>query len=441
MNFVRLESVFTDTANRTIRELSKVYGNKLLLKEKIRSIGKGIIDSETIRGKKILLKPNWVVQDKKEGDENCLRTNDSFLLAALEILLENKPASIIIGDAPIQGCQWEDMLSDEFFQIVETLSTKYSVPIKIMDFRRTTFDPYENVLIKEKRALSNYTIFDLGEDSYLESISSVKSTFRILDYSADKLFDSHSRGKHQYCIIKEFFDADLVISMPKIKTHQKVGITGALKNIVGLVGDKDYLPHHRVGGVGFDGDCYPGKNILRRISEWLLDNANRHQGRKAYWFLRWGAIIIWKLSMPKRIHQLGAGWYGNDTAWRMVMDLNKIAIFGRKDGTLSEEPQRELYSLCDGIVGGQGDGPLNPKALPLGVICFSNNSSMSDICMATLMGFDIQKISLLSSAYQNVQQQNIELTLNDVKIELSDLSSLSIPTTPPPGWVNHLAKK
>jgi len=100
-----------------------------------------------------------------------------------------------------------------------------------------------------------------------------------------------------------------------------------------------------------------------------------------------------------------------------------------------------IYSLCDGIIGGQGNGPLEPQPLPLGVICFSNDSSMTDICMAVLMGFDIQKIALLMNAYKNVHLRKSELTLNDAKINLSDLSSLSTPTTPPPGWVDHLGKK
>lgn len=441
MNFVRIESVYTDKKNRTTEELAKVYGNSDLLKEKIRFIFKGVLGREAIQGKKILLKPNWVSHNRKENDEICLRTNDLFLLAALEIFLENKPASIIIGDAPIQGCYWESILNSPFVHAIEKLSNKYSIPVTIKDFRRVTFDPNQNNPTTERNPLSNYVIFDLGKDSYLEPISSTKNIFRVTDYNPDRLAESHTIGKHKYCITKELFEADLVISMPKIKTHQKAGITGALKNIVGLNGDKDYLPHHRIGGVGFGGDCYPGKNILRRTAEWALDNANRYQGKKRYRLLRLGALVSWKLSMPKQTHHLGAAWHGNDTVWRMVMDLNKIIIFGKNDGTFSNEPQRELYSLCDGIIGGQGDGPLNATPLPLGIISFSNNSSMNDICMAQLMGFDIQKIALLRSAYQDIKNLNIEIILNNIKINLSELSSLSIPTTPPPGWVDHLSQK
>ena len=441
MDFVNIETLFCEERGRTIENLLKLYDNKVLLKDKIRKVGKGILDNDSIiRNKRILLKPNWVTHNGKDVDKICLRTNDSFLFATVELLLENKPSSILIGDAPIQGCDWEKMLRKQFYDAIAELSIIHSVPIMIKDFRRVTFDPRINNPTTEINTLSNYIIFDLGKDSYLEPISSTKNIFRVIDYDPDRLAKSHTIGKHKYCITKELFEADSVISMPKIKTHKMAGITGALKNIVGLTGDKEYLPHHRVGGVGSGGDCYPGKSILRRLSEFALDNANRHQGKMKYWVWRLGAAIFWRLSRPKKVHQLGAGWHGNDTCWRMVMDLNKIAIFGKKDGTLSNEPQRVIYSLCDGIVGGQGNGPLDPQPLPLGVICFSNNSSMTDICMATMMGFDIQKISLLRTAYSNVLFQNLELTLNEKRVDLSDLSTYSVPTNPPPGWIDYLLK-
>lgn len=439
MNFVRIENVFTGEKDRTIEILSKVYNDNEFLKEKIRLIVNGILDSSAIKGKKVLLKPNWVLQNKVKDDEICLRTNNSFLLAALEVLLEKKPASIIIGDAPIQSCNWEKMLSKPFLRTIVAMSAKYSLPIAIKDFRRVTFDPSQNILTKERKPLSNYIIFDVGKESYLEPISSIKNNFRVIDYAPDRLANSHSIGMHKYCIAKEFFEVDIVISMPKIKTHQKAGITGTLKNLVGLNGDKDYLPHHRVGGVGFGGDCYPGKNILRRTSEWALDMANKQQGKKVYRFLRLAAIVFWKLSIPKKVHQLDAGWFGNDTVWRMVLDLNKIAIFGKEDGTLSNIPQRELYSLCDGIIGGQGNGPLNPTPLPLGVICFSNNSPMSDICMASLMGFDYRLIPLLANISNN-DMKSVEILLNEKKVSLNDLSKMSIDTLPPPGWVDYFGK-
>ncbi|MBK6345975.1 MAG: DUF362 domain-containing protein [Bacteroidales bacterium] len=172
------------------------------------------------------------------------------------------------------------MLPEDFYSSVSDLGKKYSVPVNILDFRRVTFNPAENNPVKERNPLSAYLIFDLGKESCLEPISVEEGNiFRVTNYNPDRLAESHRKGMHKYCITKEIFEADLVISMPKIKTHQKSGITAALKNIVGVNGDKDYLPHHRIGGTGFGGDCYPGKSYLRLWAELAIDQANRHQGK------------------------------------------------------------------------------------------------------------------------------------------------------------------
>jgi hypothetical protein len=360
------------------------------------------------------------------------------LLAALEVILEQKPERIVIGDAPIQGCNWDKMLSQYFLEEVDKLRNTFKIPIEIKDFRRVTFDPSLNNPVKERNPLSDYLIFDLGKDSFLEPISMDKNIFRVTNYDPDRLAESHRKGVHKYCITKELFEADVIISIPKIKTHQKTGITGALKNLVGINGDKDYLPHHRIGGVGFGGDCYPGKNVFRLGAEYLLDMANRRQGKIVYKLIMLTSTIIWKLSNPQKVHNIAAGWYGNDTTWRMVLDLNKIAVFGKSDGSISDVPQRTLFSLCDGIIGGQGDGPLNPEPLPLGIISFTNSSGLNDICMGTLMGFDIEKIPLLKSTLKEVETDENTIVLNGENINREELKKHSIITTAPPGWVEHL---
>jgi len=441
-DFLKIKTVFNNNTERTVEKLSKCYLDNELLRSIINELIKDtLLKSGFLKYKKILIKPNWVRHSLQPHDEICLRTNDHFLLALIGILLEHSPSAIILGDAPLQGCKWEKMFNSSFLTRIEQLSHKYNIPIIIKDFRRVTLDPANNIVTIERHPLSEYLIFDVGKDSYLEPISLGKKKFRVTCYDPNMLAESHEKGKHRYCITKELFDADVVISVPKLKTHQKTGITGALKNLVGVNGDKAYLPHHRIGGVGNGGDCYPDKNILRYFAEKALDFANRKIGKPEYRV--WLAIssYFWKFSKPQAVHQLAAGWYGNDTCWRMVMDLNKIAIYGKKDGTLSFKPQRVLYSICDGIVGGQGDGPLNPLPLPLGIVTFSNNSAITDICTAILMGFDINKISLLKNAMPQIRFENIELFFNNENITMQDLSNWAIETIPPPGWADYLKDK
>ena len=54
-------------------------------------------------------------------------------------------------------------------------------------------------------------------------------------------------GTHEYLISRSAMDADVFINLPKLKTHKKVGVTLSLKNLVGINGDKNYLPHFCIG--------------------------------------------------------------------------------------------------------------------------------------------------------------------------------------------------
>jgi len=437
-SFLNIIKLFESEQSRTVPELSKFYDNRDLLIHFITQVSKNWLNENNLSGKRVLLKPNWVRNSWRPTDTICLRTNDNFILAALEVVLIGKPSEVTIGDAPIQGCSWDKMITVAFLGEVRKLSEMYNIPVKIKDFRRVTFNPALNKVDAELNPLSNYTIFDLGTNSYLEPITSKKKNlFRVTQYNPDRFIESHNPGVHKYCLTNDLFDSDVIISLPKIKTHQKAGITGALKNLVGLNGDKDYLPHHRLGGTDRGGDCYPGHNLLRHWAEIFQDKANRKIGKSIYWFWLRLSSVSWRLSLPKNVHHLGAAWYGNDTTWRMVMDLNRIAYYGKKDGEIAKEPQRLIFSLCDGIIGGQGDGPLNPEPLPLGLISFSNDSALNDISMATLMGIDYKKLPLLVAAEKFNPKNKPSVYLNGILTNQIDLKQLSINAKMPPGWIDY----
>lgn len=439
-SFVNIATVFEDESNRNVESLKRLYGRHLELLDYITSLVDPFLDESLIKGKRVFLKPNWVRHGRKaDHDEWCLTTHENFLVSVTEYFLLKSPRHIVIGDAPIQSCKWDVMLNKSFFSKIASLSEKYRVPIFIKDYRRVVFDPNQNVVENDRSSLDKYTIFDLGKDSYLEPISyDRKNPFRVTSYDPARLALAHGPGYHKYCITHELFDSDIVISIPKIKTHQKTGITAALKNIVGLNGDKDFLPHHRKGGNHSGGDCYPGDNPLRRISEDLLDFANSRRGKTAYWIGMKFASLFWKLSLPGKTDQVAAGWYGNDTTWRMVMDLNKIALFGTKDGKIANEVQRHYFSLGDGIIGGQGNGPLDPDPLALGIISFTNHSGMHDVICGKLMNFEIKKIKLLRTVFKLARKEKVKFYLNGDQVPLEAFDSYAISTFPPPGWIDYL---
>ncbi|SFB14023.1 hypothetical protein SAMN05216587_11543 [Selenomonas ruminantium] len=44
-------------------------------------------------------------------------------------------------------------------------------------------------------------------------------------------------------------------------------------------------------------------------------------------------------------------WYGNDTIWRTIADLNHILYYANKEGKLQEKRQRKVLIVADMIQG------------------------------------------------------------------------------------------
>lgn len=324
-------------------------------------------------------------------------------------------------------------------------------PVDIIDFRRTILRPggLSAGQDNEARGEDRYILFDLGKDSLLEPVSSPDNHFRITCYDPDILARRHGSGRHQYFLAREPFEADVIINLPKLKTHKKAGMTGALKNIVGINGNKEYLPHHRLGGTAQGGDCYPGASILKQMAEKCLDEANRNVGSLACtrWLKR--SRVLLKAQKLVGNAEIEGGWYGNDTVWRMTLDLNRLLLYGRADGTLSDTPLRKVYSLTDAIVAGEGEGPLAPTPVPIGAITFAENSAFADLVHATLMGFDPAKIPTVREAFGDFRYplttmppEACEVFCNGQRISLEELrAKYSRTFKPAAGWQGHIEWK
>lgn len=437
-SFVNIKTFFESEEKRSIEYLGQIYGDESYLYEAVKSLF-FCKDTPPINftGKRVLVKPNLVKQNESPDDEICLFTNPNLILATLKVILEQKPKSIVVGDAPIQDCHWEKMLHQDFYDKIQKLSENYMVPISVRDFRKVVFDSSTNSFGVSKRKDSDYLIFDVGNRSLLEPITDKKIKFRVTNYDPDRMKRSHAKGMHRYCIAKEVFEADIVITMPKTKTHRMACLTNSLKILVGINGDKDYLPHHRIGSKIQGGDCYKSFSLYRTCSEWLLDFANRRRGKRIYAYARRLSDKLWQLSKPNDEVSVNAGWYGNDTVWRMVMDLNLIALYGKIDGSLADIPQRIIYTLCDGIIGGQGSGPLQPEPLPLGILSFSNDPYLMDETMGLLFKLNIEKVPLLKEAARMNETKEKMYILNGKVVQLEQLKELETDVKLAPGWVRY----
>lgn len=436
-NFVEIETLYTSIENRTIDKLSDVYRDKKRLRDVVHRLMEKHFEASDIKGKSILLKPNWVRHELKESDFVCLRTNDNLLLCILEEILLFHPSKVLIADAPVQGCIWDKMITIGFLQEIDYLSEKYTTPIIVKDLRRTVADLKNNKISREIHPISDYVIFNLGEESFLEPISTAKNRFRVTCYDPDRLSAVHHNGMHKYCIAKDVFEYDVIITIPKLKTHRMAGMTNALKLLVGINGDKDYLPHHRIGSLKEGGDNYKDRNMLRSIANHIVDEANRRIGTPLGSYLNKVGVGFWKLSKPDKATLMNAGWYGNDTIWRTVMDINKIALFGDREGVIHHNQQRRLYIIMDGVIGGQGDGPLHPDPSPLGVIAISDNPYLMDVVASQLYHLDYNRIPLLREAYRQVENVDYSVYVNSENTTFNDVPKYGIDIRMSPGWEDY----
>ena len=236
-----------------------------------------------VKGKRILLKPNLVEFDPK----GVINTNPAVIEAAIDSFRSLGAAQVIVAEGPGHRRDNEYLLS---------ASGLYDV-------------------IKEHRV----RYVDLNSD----------------DVRATPLRSSFTDLKQLY-LPETLYNADLLVSMPKLKTHHWVGVTLSLKNMFGVVP---------------------------------------------------GVVYGW----PKNIlHWQGIG--------QSILDINSSLPL----------PQ---FAIVDGIVGMEGNGPLQGQAKNSGVLIFGDDLVAVDATAARLMTIEPQNIDYLATAGEflgNLNQEKIQ---------------------------------
>lgn len=130
--------------------------------------------------------------------------------------------------------------------------------------------------------------------------------YAVGDYDMAVTNARHRSPHHTYVVSRTVLDVDIVICVPKLKTHSKCGVTVSLKNMIGNIGSKDCLPHHRHGKTNQGGDEFPSDYPLR----WLLS-------ARAYASLQ-GRVspAVWKFLRRSAATFLGAGTPTNGNGTR-----------------------------------------------------------------------------------------------------------------------------
>jgi uncharacterized protein (DUF362 family) len=351
-------------------------------------------------GARVLIKPNLVLhQNEGCGGIEPLVTNPTLIRAVVEAALKADPLEVTIGDAPIQSCDLDMLLHETGLRRWADALSKRDRRFKgIRDFRRTTCVVLHGVrrAADELQSKDKFTICDLGKDSLLEPITDDDERFRVTWYDPRLLARTHRRGVHQYLVARQVLDSDVVINLPKLKTHKKAGLTCALKNSIGINGNKEYLPHHRFGGSKTGGDCYPGGSRLKLALEHLADRQNMSFSNSRGMFWRSLGLVLTRLSLLQGDRfGIDGSWSGNDTIWRTCLDMNRILLYARSNGEMDDSPQRRVIHIVDSVVAGHGNGPLAPEPLPLGLLFASDNAAAMDVVAAQVLGYEPSKIPLV----------------------------------------------
>ncbi len=407
-------------------------------------------------GQTVLIKPNLVLNHHpRGGDIQCLITHGSVVRAVLDYVLIALKGSgrIVVGDAPLQATDFSEAVRmTGILPAIEFLRSKTPVPIALVDFRQVHGLRDENGHIREWKEVpgdpAGSVTFDLGADSMLQPIAEDYQKFRVAKYPAKETRQYHNEQSHKYVIAGSVLDADVIISIPKLKTHCKAGVTLGLKNFVGTVCRKQCLAHHRALGTADGGDEYPGASLLKRIAVILEDWIDGNSSKIARLALDFLQRIDWRLMKIFNVNPYkDGGWHGNDTVWRMVLDLVRIALYGRRDGSLADTPQRKILTLLDGIVAGENEGPLEATPVPAGALVLGTNPLAVDILTASWMGYDWKKISLLRNAgsitrWQIAESKTDELRLaaSGKRYSIEDIQKADwrMDFKPPEGWRGHV---
>lgn len=327
-------------------------------------------------GMHVFIKPNWVGSSWRASCPHkdnlyCVITHPSIIEAVTDRVakaLQGK-GEIIIGDNPSIDADFNELMD---FIDLKHLETKYDVPCEILDLRPlicTDLKYYGklNRMVQQSGDPLGEVVVNLGKGSEFYGIN--PELFRgVFDEREETIF-SHTGDQQLYSYARSIYDADVYISIPKLKTHQKVGVTLNLKGLVGAVTNKNQLVHWKVGSPETGGDEYPSLDALNAAK----DAKVTHRG----------------------------AWPGNDTIWRMVVDLYR--------GLLKKE--RTYISIVDGVMGGEGQGPFCPVA--------KDSKKL-------ILGFDLLKTDIVATRLMGIEPRRIKYLNHFIESEGIDLEEISV---------------
>jgi uncharacterized protein (DUF362 family) len=402
-----------------------------LVREAIEALG---LSEDFIQcGDDVVLKPNWV----KEHDERFPGPDQWEHVVTHPSVIEGVVAwvapklrgagSITICDAPQTDSSFATLRRYCHLDamIAQCRERWPSLRIELLDLRPEEWLAVDGVTVKKTELPGDpkgSTLVRLNEESEFVGFHGLGQLYGA-SYNMAETREHHRDTTHEYLLCRTPMDADVLINIPKLKCHKKVGLTCALKNMVGINSNKNWLPHHTEGTPDQGGDQFPKATVKAKLEHSLMGRI-----KKALF----GNHLLSKLFVPlKKLGRVIFGdtqkvvrsgnWHGNDTCWRMVVDLNKCLFHFDGSGVPRKKPLRYL-AVVDGIIGGEGNGPMAPDPKACGVIVAGTNPLAVDSVCCALMGFDWKKIRMLAGAFAVQARKIADFAHDDVRVVSNDAS-------------------
>jgi uncharacterized protein (DUF362 family) len=381
-------------------------------------------------GDRVVLKPNWVKEHDERrpgpGQWEHVVTHPDVIEAVVHWVAPRLrgTGSITLCDAPQTDSSFASLRRYcGLDQMVDRCRALWpSLTIRLLDLRPEEWRAVDGVTVSQTELPGDplgSTHVRLNADSEFVGYQGLGQLYGA-SYNMAETNQHHRESTHEYLLCRTPMDADVLINLPKLKCHKKVGLTCALKNLVGINANKNWLPHHTEGTPDQGGDQFPAGTLKAKIERsWMARIKRVLFGRR--WLSRAFVPIKklgrWVFGDTGKIVRSG-NWHGNDTCWRMVVDLNKCFFHFDGEGRRRADPIRYL-AVVDAIVAGEGNGPMSPDPKPCGLIVAGVNSLAVDSVCCALMGFDWRKVKLLTGAFAvkrapiaNFEQSAIQVISN-----------------------------
>ncbi len=359
----------------------------------------------------VVVKPNWI-QESHQHDPAVWEpviTHPNLVLAVVGKIAEatQGQGTIALCDAPHTYANFEAILArGRLRDRLQLIQNQWpDLKIEITDLRRETWITQDDVVVDRRpnpHDPRGYTRLNLGRDSLFFGHWG-EGHYYGADYDTNELHQHHHGEVHEYLIAGTPMHCDLFVNLPKLKTHKKTGLTCCLKNLVGINGDKNWLPHHCEGTPRSGGDEFPAGGW--RVE---LERALKRVGRRAAqsvpglgpWLFRQMRSAGKQVLGDSETTIRNGNWFGNDTTWRMALDLNRALLYGNVDGSWRDGTQPKRYlAIVDGIVGGEGNGPIAPDAVNADLLIAGDDPAAVDAVAARLIGYAVDELPIVRHAF------------------------------------------